>query len=312
MKNIKMKNWELQQRQSLPLEVKIIIAKLRIIQWYESHEGQVYISDSGGKDSGVLEHLVRSIYPDVEAVFCDTGLEYPEIKEHIKTKKNVTIIKPKMNFKDVIVKYGIPVISKEISEKIFKFKNYNLSDKFRSYLLHGDERGKIGMIPKKWQFLLNDDIKINIGSRCCDVMKKRPFKKYEKVSNKAPFIGSLACESRLRTQKYLQNGCNSFNTKKQVSNPLSIWTEQDILQYIYINNLPLASVYGNVYKENNEYKLSGCRRTGCVFCLYGIHLEKGVNRIQRLEKTHPKLHDYCINNLGLKKVLELINVPYKN
>jgi 3'-phosphoadenosine 5'-phosphosulfate sulfotransferase (PAPS reductase)/FAD synthetase len=308
---MKTKQWQLQQKQSLPLEIKILLTKQRIIEWYEKFNGNVYVSFSGGKDSTVLLSIVREIYPDVEGVFCDTGLEYPEIKTFVNCCENITTIKPKMNFKDVISKYGIPIISKETSEKIFKFKNYNLSEKFRNYLLNGDDRGKIGMIPKKWHYLLDKNIDVKIGSRCCDVMKKRPFTKYEKIAGKKPFIGSLACESRLRTQKYLQNGCNSFETKHQVSNPLSIWTEQDILQYIHINNLQIAKVYGDVYKDDNVYKLSGCKRTGCVFCLYGIHLEKGENRIQKLKKTHPELYDYCINKLNLKKALKLINVPYE-
>jgi 3'-phosphoadenosine 5'-phosphosulfate sulfotransferase (PAPS reductase)/FAD synthetase len=304
-----LKQWQLQQRLSLPLDVKIIMTKLRIIKWYEHFEGDVYISFSGGKDSTVLLHLVRSIYPDIGAVFCDTGLEYPEVRCHVKSIKNVTWIKPKISFKEVLNKWGFPIISKETSEKIYKYKNHNLSEKFRKYLLHGNEFGRFGMIPKKWQFLLNENIKIS--SKCCDIMKKRPFKYFEKRTGKKPFIGTMAGESKLRKQKYLQNGCNSFKSNKQVSNPLSFWTEQDILKYIKLNNLNIPSVYGEIYKENELLKLTGVKRTGCVFCCYGVHMEKYPNRFQILEKTHKKLWNYCIYDLDFKKVLNLINVPYK-
>jgi 3'-phosphoadenosine 5'-phosphosulfate sulfotransferase (PAPS reductase)/FAD synthetase len=269
------------------------------LEWYEYFNGNVYVSFSGGKDSTVLLHLVRQLYHDVEAVFCDTGLEYPELKQFVKSQKNVNIIKPKMCFKDVISKYGYPVISKETSEKIYKMKNYNLSDRLKNYFLNGDERGKMGMIPKKWQFLIDEDVKI--GSQCCDIMKKRPFKQYEKISGNKPIIGSMAHESRLRETTYLKQGCNSFDSKKQVSNPLGFWTEQDILEYIHRYNISIPSVYGKLYKENGEYKLSGVQRTGCIFCLFGIHLEKYPNRIQKLELSHPKLYDYCIQNLKLNK-----------
>ena len=64
--------------------------------------GAVFVSFSGGKDSTVLLKLVRELYPDVKAVFCDTGLEYPEIKQHVKSFDNVEIIRPKKTFKQVV------------------------------------------------------------------------------------------------------------------------------------------------------------------------------------------------------------------
>ena len=70
--------------QSMSLEMKIQKSIAKIIEWYERHDGKVYVSFSGGKDSTVLLHLVRSFYPDVPAVFVNTGLEYPEVVEHAK------------------------------------------------------------------------------------------------------------------------------------------------------------------------------------------------------------------------------------
>ena len=50
----------------------------------------------------------------------------------------------------------------------------------------------------------------------------------------------------------------------------------------------------------------------CVFCGFGVHLEKGENRYQRLERTHPQLHDYCMNKLGFKEVCEYMGIKYSN
>lgn len=106
---------ELKELQSQTLERKIQITQTRIMEWYIRYKGQVYVSFSGGKDSTVLLDLARRCFPDIEAVFVDTGLEYPEIREFVKTHENVTILRPKMGFKDVIEKYGYPVISKEVA-----------------------------------------------------------------------------------------------------------------------------------------------------------------------------------------------------
>lgn len=117
--------WELQQKQSLPLNLKISLTKARIRQWINEYgEDGVYVSFSGGKDSTVLLDIVRKEYPSVKAVFFDTGLEYPEIREFIKGYDNVEWLKPKMNFREVISKYGYPMISKEVSECVYGARKY--------------------------------------------------------------------------------------------------------------------------------------------------------------------------------------------
>ena len=66
----------------------------------------------------MLLDIVRRLYPDVPAVFSDTGLEYPEIKEFVKTFPNVTIVRPKHSFKEILTKYGYPIISKEVANTV--------------------------------------------------------------------------------------------------------------------------------------------------------------------------------------------------
>ena len=107
---------DLYQMQSLPLQAKIQMTRRRISEWVDAFgEDGIYVSFSGGKDSTVLLDIVRKDYPDVKAVFVDTGLEYPEIRSFVKAFDNVDWLKPKMTFKQVIEKYGYPFISKEVS-----------------------------------------------------------------------------------------------------------------------------------------------------------------------------------------------------
>ena len=66
---------ELKLLQNYPLDLKIEKTKLRIREWVDYYgEDGVYISFSGGKDSTVLLDIVRNMYPDIEAVFSNTGL----------------------------------------------------------------------------------------------------------------------------------------------------------------------------------------------------------------------------------------------
>lgn len=105
--------------QSLPLQAKITMTLQRIIEWVEywkSKGEDVYISWSGGKDSTVLLHIAKTLYPDIKRVFVDTGLEYPELREFVRKDTNVIILRPEKPFWQVVRDYGYPVISKEVSE----------------------------------------------------------------------------------------------------------------------------------------------------------------------------------------------------
>ena len=271
---------------------------------------QTYISFSGGKDSTVLLHLVRKVLPNTPAVFVDTGLEYPELRQFVKTVDNVIWLKPKMNFRQVIEKYGYPIISKEQAKYIREYRRTK-SEKLKRMRIEGNKWG-MGKIAKRWIYLIDAPFKID--DRCCDVMKKRPAKKFEKESGLHPIIGTMAVESEQRKSKWLQTGCNAFNGKRPNSRPLSFWTEQDILQYLKRYQLHYAPVYGEIVQdENGTLKTTKCQRTGCVFCAYGCHLEDNPNRFQRLKETHPKLWNYCMRHwseggLGMRLVLEYIGV----
>ena len=251
--------------------------------------GAVYISNSGGVDSTVLSDLVHRVYPDVPDVFVDTGLEYPELREFIKSKPNVITLRPTMNFVEVIKKYGYPIGSKRISTYVETARRK--PDSKRAKYLSGEARTKY-ITPGKWLPLTKTTFRVS--GECCRVMKKDPMKKYKKDTGKVPIIATMAHESANREILWLKFGCNAYKASDPKSQPMSFWTEQDVLQYIKENNLPIASVYGEVKFENGKFSTTGCNRTGCIFCAFGCHLDKEPSRFQRLKETHPRQYEYCI------------------
>jgi 3'-phosphoadenosine 5'-phosphosulfate sulfotransferase (PAPS reductase)/FAD synthetase len=355
---------DLKQMQSLPLEAKIRMTQQRIRQWYDHWDGEVYVSFSGGKDSTVLKHIVDNtpgVY-DVPAVFVNTGLEYPEIQKFVKDVKagrwdcfnpNVEIIRPEMRFDEVIKKYGYPAIGKEVAQQVYEvrksaeFHGVDCRDTAPYNRKFNPESEYCRKYPnfcmKKWDYLFDADF--DISHMCCKVMKKDPAKKYEKETGRKPIIGTLATESRLRYTRWMRFGCNAFEQGRPTSQPLSFWTEQDILHYIKKFYVPYCPVYGEIqvkppegteegqinvidflecYEPEDILETTGCDRTGCIFCIFGSHLEKEPTKFQQQKETHPRQYEYCIGGgemvdgkwqpnkegLGLGHVLDYIGVKY--
>ena len=182
----------------------------------------------------------------------------------------------------------------------------------------------------RYKFLL--DAPFEIDSQCCKVMKKNPAHKYHRDTGRNPITAQMASESRVRTQKWLQSGCNGFDLQIPTSNPMSFWTEQDVLLYIKTYNIPIASVYGEIVEEgeiggqltwddapgygifdmpNASLTTTGCKRTGCMFCGFGCQFSTD-DRFVRMKQTHPQVYDYIMRpkdkgGLGYKEVIDWIN-----
>lgn len=294
----------------MPLDAKILLTQARIDEFYTGYNtigyGHAYVGFSGGKDSTVLLDIARKRYPDIPAVFSNTGLEYPEIRQFAMAHDNVDVVSPKMRFDEVISKYGYPLISKEVSQAIYYARR--MDGKRSSIWGRNELAGKRGMFSKKKYMRLATDSPFNISHYCCSVVKKMPLKQYQRKTKTHPIVATMAEESDRRKSAWLKTGCNSFSGDIK-SNPMSFWTEQDVLAYIVKYNLPYCSVYGDIVAvdgDGNEYdphnllipgcklKCTGCDRTGCIYCGFGAHLEKGETRFQRLARTHPRQYEYCM------------------
>ena len=300
---------ELKLMQNYPLSIKISKTQFRIREFYEYFNGEVYVAFSGGNDSLVMLHIIRSMYPDVKAVFVDTGVEFPEVRKFVKTFDNVIFLKPQKNFSQIITDYGYPIISKDVSNSI-RLARKNIiegKDTYRVRQFDGSQKGS-RFDKSKWKFLL--DAPFKISEQCCDELKKKPFKKFEKETGLKGYIGVLASEGGVRLQGYLKTGCNNYRFGN--SKPLGFWTHHDILQYIKIYNLNMCPVYGDLIfdEARNKLVVTGEPRTGCMGCMFGCHLEKSPNRFERMKISHPHMYNYFIEKLNFKSVLDYINIKY--
>lgn len=148
-----------------------------------------------------------------------------------------------------------------------------------------------------------------ISHRCCDKMKKEPLQRYQRQNKYMPILATLAEESRTRKQAWIRTGCNAFDAKKPKSQPMSFWTEQDVLNYIVDYELEIASVYGEIITrddEGNAYppndllgnpscrlECSRCKRTGCVYCCFGAH-NGDDHRFIELAQLEPRKYEYAM------------------
>lgn len=335
----------------MPLHNKIFHFVSVFVEFFLFYNGEVYLAWSGGKDSDVGCDIIDKLwsgeftgvyitedtwklitsYSKPRRVMCNTGLEFPELVERTKlravTHKDVDILKPKMGFTRVISEIGVAVGSKTIAMQLRRLKSYlaNPTEKNKATRIlymtgiksDGSKSKNLGLSPK-WLRLL--DAPFPVSDQCCNIFKKDPFKKYEKETSKKAVIFTTTEESSQRTLSYMQTGCNSFERGKEKCRPYSIFTKNNTWEYAEKFGLRFADVYYERTVEVEELDGSKvCRtleaeeRTGCTFCMFGVHLEpkNKNNRIQRLRLSHPKYWDIVVNKCELFKRLDYINVPYK-
>lgn len=288
---------DLQEMQSWSLEQKVAHA-MNVISSFVYRMGgldKVYISCSFGKDSCVLLDIARRMYPDILAVYCNTRMEHPSVvklaNEYRNGGGNLLIIRPRMTPREVFAKYGFPLVGKETSFKIHLIRHNPGCASSQKWLQDRLPNGKVNkfVLPHKWRWLI--DVPYESHNYCCTILKKEPFRRFEKETGRYPILGMMADESQQRKGLWAKRGgCNVFEGNHKASWPLAIFTEKDIWEYINRYNVKIADVYWQ-----------GADRTGCVGCGYGISKE-GDCRLKILRDHYPKYYEMIMNyeNNGIK------------
>lgn len=338
---------QVRERQAWTLDRKLIHFAEIYVDFYQDTNGQVYGSFSGGKDSqvgldiidkihsGEFAHLLPvgmaawiQIKPAPPRVHCNTGLEFTEVTELVRARRDVVILKPKMGFTRVIKEVGVAVGSKKVAMQVQRIKQH-IADGYPAktkatydlYMTGVKRDGTISTkskLSERWKTLLTAPFPTS--DQCCDIFKKEPFRRYEAETGRSPIVFTTVEESNTRFESYLKTGCTSFEKGKGMCRPYSIFTEADTWEYHDRYGLRFAEVY---YERTQPVKqldgsyvtrtLPAESRTGCTFCLFGMHLEPKhkPNRMQRLAMSHPLEYHIVINKCGLGNVLDYLNIPYK-
>jgi 3'-phosphoadenosine 5'-phosphosulfate sulfotransferase (PAPS reductase)/FAD synthetase len=311
---------DLKIMQAWPLSRKIQVTQAKIMEWHERLDHKTAISFSGGVDSTVLLDLARRCYPDIPAVFMDTTIEYPEIVAFVKSKPNVTILKPQLCktcvncaegcFARVMREHGICYPSKEVAKIIHAARAGKVwaINRFKGLNTDGTYSWFKETRYKRWAHLV--DAPFKFSDQCCVVLKEKSLEKWHKETGNAPIIGTLASESQRRKKAWFITGCNGFDARRKISKPLSFWTHNDILRYLRDYKIPYADIYGDIVEDKKgKLRTTGEQRTGCSLCVVGCHLDK-TNKFQRLKQQHPDIWDFGINSLKLGEFFDFIGVEY--
>lgn len=188
---------DLRTRQAWPLNQKIdhtCYAMETFVAYCKEHDRTPYVSFSGGLNSTVLLDLARRfVDPNMKGVFCSTGNEYPEIVRFVRHTDNIEIIHPAMPPREVMARYGFPLVSKEQAQAVRNIRTTN-SDKLRTYRLYGDGVRRAGVLSEKWRYLISEPYMTS--EKCCEILKKRPFRKFNAQTQSLGMVGTMADESK--------------------------------------------------------------------------------------------------------------------
>lgn len=202
---------------ALDLEDKVITSYEKLDEWYTAWGGQCYVSFSGGKDSTVLSYLAARYLSSfrtppwpLNLVFVNTGLEYPEIqkfvneyadwlrKEFPRVTVNLHRLRPKLNIRQVLTRYGYPVIGKKQARFIRDLQNaHGQNDATVNLYLTGYNRQGVYCstmkLADKWHYLKDAPFHTRASTRCADWGPWMVWKEPTAATGASP--GSKVCLS---------------------------------------------------------------------------------------------------------------------
>ncbi|MGL4951278.1 MAG: phosphoadenosine phosphosulfate reductase family protein [Mycoplasma sp.] len=282
-------------------------AKKKLLDYIEHSKtplDKIGLSFSGGKDSTVMMKLIEecNLKNKIKVVFFNTWMEYQAIYDFIDKKRKegwvIDETTPEMPAPLIYNKYGTPAISKYASEMISRLQKHNFD--FNSDLTFEEayEKHPNCKVCLNWYYgknytmncpkYLKENLKTNdlkIANKCCEFLKKRPVKKYNKENNIIlSIVGVRQAEGGIRSQIY--KTCFYKKSDTDIKHfPLFYFSDEDMENIIQEKNIELSDCY-TIY---------GLQRTGCVGCPYGKNYRE---ELEVLKKYEPNKYNACNKLFG--------------
>lgn len=239
-------------------------------------EHNSYISFSGGKDSVILHYLFDLALPEnkIPRVFINTGIEYNLIVDFVKKlaekDKRIILINSNVPIKKILEEKGYPFKSKEHSLRVEQFNRQSNGKFLAKYLWKTEYRGQY-LCPKKLLYQFSEIGKYNYSNRCCFELKKKPFRKYEKESNKSIAITGMKHEEGGNRKKI--KGCVLTNKFGKIIKFHLLLVVSDEFENWLISKfkIELCELYNPPYNF---------KRTGCKGCPYSLDLQEQLTLME--------------------------------
>lgn len=199
----------------------------------------------------------------------------PEMWEDFRRRKLVWETGTLVSFWFIAEQYGFPILGKDATKLDAPRININVFLKYSPEQSKGNDR---------YYEMLRKFPDMRISHSCCNFIKERPSQKLQKkLGCDTLFRGLMASESRRRTFTFLDYGFLYRTADNYLySNPLSVFTDDDIWAYIKSRNCPYSKLYDLTDKDGNKL----FERNGCYTCGTGLAYEG--NNIEILRKNYPQ------------------------
>lgn len=245
-------------------------------------QNECYISFSGGKDSTVLHHLVDLALPNnkIPRVYINTGIEYVDVVKFVKeiasNDDRFVILNPTKPVKKVLEERGYPFKSKQHAHNVAIYQRNGLTKTNEKYL--GLSSKTMFLCPKILKYQFSEEFKLKVSEKCCDELKKKPIKKWEKENNRTiTLTGMRSEEGGFRNY---QRNCAVFKGDELIKfHPLKVVTNEWMDWFIEKEGIKLCKLY---------YEPFNFKRTGCKGCPFSLDLQHQLDVMEKLLPNEKK------------------------
>lgn len=137
---------------------------------------------------------------------------------------------------------------------------------------------------------------VKISQHCCKLLKKEPSEREQaRLGVDLVFKGLMASESRSRMTSFCTRG-ELFRGRHRDHlpaddpywhcNPMGIWTDEDVWEYIHTYRVPYSPLYDRTYTDKDDVE-HHVRRNGCFGCATGMAFAD--NQMAVLRQIEPRI-----------------------